>query len=112
MRNLIRKILKEQEDDFSWVNLPELPFSGGTYTSEVEYALRNTDFWFHVDKGILNDPDIYQIKHEDGTLISFLPSEFRPSRILPYLEDIIRNHPNEWYTPLYRKLYDILIQIK
>lgn len=108
MRNLIKKILKEQEEDFSWVNLPE----GDTYLDKVRYALLNTEFELQSEE----DGRYYKIwldnAENSGNMINRRADRFKPEVIIPELKDVVKHHKNEWYHPFYKKLYDILVQIK
>lgn len=103
--------MNEQEEDFSWVNLPELP-EGDSYVDKVRYALLNTEF----DVRILDDNKHYSIYlnngNNSGTLVNQRKDRFTPEIILPELYDVVDKHRNEWYHPFYMKLYNILRQIK
>lgn len=103
--------ISEQEDDFSWVNLPELP-EGDTYLDKVRYSLLNTEFELQSEE----DGRHYKIwlnnAENSGNMINHRADRFKPEVIIPELKDVVKHHKNEWYHPFYKKLYDILVQIK
>lgn len=96
--------LNESEDDFSWLDLPELP-KGDSYLEKVKYALVNTKYWLEERN---NSIYIYCSK---GLIINPKRVNFTPEQLLDYLRRVVTVGKGEWYYPLYKDLYDILIQI-
>lgn len=104
------KNMNEQEEDFGWLDLPELP-EGDSYEDKVRYALLNTEFELR-----LEDNRFYIIwlnnGGNSGAMVNHKKDRFTPEIMIPELKKVVDHHKGEWYQPFYEKLYNILIQIK
>jgi hypothetical protein len=67
--------INEQEEDFSWVNLPETP-RDDSYAERVRYALENTEFKF-----------VYQPLSNGGTAVMITDTTENPSILLTRPEE-------------------------
>ena len=110
VKQIPENTLKESEDDFDWVEIPEVP-KMHSYVDKVRYALLNTEFQ-------LKCSDVCQIwlnhptdKEMSGVMVSERGPYFKHEIILSDVKNTVDNHKLEWYHPYYVKLYNILKQI-
>ena len=102
------KNINEQEEDFSWLDVSNVPDQNSSYIDRVKYALKNTEF------SVTEDLAYTSIEIKEGSLLTYPTRHFIRSSVLDGINDVIGidYHKNEWYYPIYQRLYDILIQFE